>query len=144
MALFILASTISTPTPSTLQYLLMGTVDRSIIAVTSINDHDGLRAHHYDQLPGEFPRLGHHRFQNQTKNKDPGGGQVTDKGIAVPSINNEDGILIDYYTQYNGNGSTHCGWPAKDKWISFRDMWVLRSGSLTNCTLLKNDQVQQQ
>ena len=122
----------------------MGTVDSSIIAVTSISDHDGLRMHHYAQLPGEFPRIGPHRYPNKTKHTDPNGGHVTDKGIAVPSINNEDGIRIDYYTQYNGDGSTDGGWPAKDKWISFMDMWVLKGRSLTDCALLKNDQVQQQ
>ena len=122
----------------------MGTVDSSIIAVTSINDHDGLRVHHHAQLPGEFPRIGPHRYQNKTKSTDQGEGHVTNKGIAVPSINNEDGIRIDYYTQYNGDGSTDGGWPAKDRWISFVDMLVLEIRSLTDCALLKNDQVQQQ
>ena len=122
----------------------MATVDSSIIAVTSIDDHDGLGVHYHAQLPGEFPRIRIHRYQNKTKITDPSGGHVKDKGIAVPSINNEDGIRIDYYTQYDGNGSTDGGWPAKDKWISFVDMWVLKSRSLTDCALLKNDQVQQQ
>lgn len=27
------------------------------------------------------------------------------------------------YTSYNGDGSAANGWPAKDKWISFDDMW---------------------
>ena len=153
----------------------MGTVDSSIVAVTSIDDHDGLRAHYHAQLPGEFPRIGpHYRHPNNTgkadpekadpkkadpekedpekkdpekedpEKADPNGGHVTNKGIAVPSINNDDGIRIDYYQQYNGNGSTDGGWPAKDKWISFRDMWVLKSRSLTGCALLKIGQVQQQ
>ena len=138
----------------------MGTVDSSIVAETSIDDHDGLRAHYHAQLPGEFPRIGpHYRHPNNTEKADPekkdpekedpekadpNGGHVTNKGIAVPSIDNDDGIRIDYYQQYNGNGSTDGGWPAKDNWISFRDMWVLKSRSLTGRALLKIEQVQQQ
>ena len=138
----------------------MGTVDSRNIAVTSIDDHDGLRVHYHAQLPGEFPRIGpHYRPQNRTEKadpekadpekadpekEDPNEGHVTNKGIAVPSVDNDDGIRIDYYQQYNGNGSTDGGWPEKDKWISFRDMWVLKSRSLTGRALLKIEQVQQQ
>ena len=168
----------------------MGTVDSRNIAVTSIDDHDGLRVHYHAQLPGEFPRIGpQYPPQNRSENadpkqadpkkrdpkkehpkkedpkkedpekedpekadtekadpekEDPNEGHVTNKGIAVPSVDNDDGIRIDYYQQYNGNGSTDGGWPEKDKWISFRDMWVLKSRSLTGRALLKIEQVQQQ
>ena len=103
----------------------MAQVDSSIVAVTSINDHDGLRIHNQAQRHGRFSHIGFHHYQNATRTTDPGEATVTESGIAVPSVNNKDGILVDYYTQYNGNGSTDEGWPAKDKWISFMDMCVL-------------------
>ena len=103
----------------------MAQVESSIVAVTSINDQDGLSMHDQPQRHGRFSRIEVHHYENKTKNTDPGGGTVTDSGLAVPSVNNQDGILVDYYTQYNGNGSTDEGWPAKNKWISFMDMCVL-------------------
>lgn len=121
----------------------MAKVVSNIVAVTSINDQDGLHVHHA-LLHGAFPRLEAHRYRNKTKTADSGGGQVTDSGIAVPSVNNQDGILIDYYAQYNGNGSTDDGWPPKEKWISFRDMCVLDMRTVATCSLLRDDQVQQQ
>lgn len=121
----------------------MAKVVSNIVAVTSINDQDGLHVHHA-LLHGAFPRLEAHRYRNKTKTADSGGGQVTDSGIAVPSVNNQDGILIDYYAQYNGNGSTDDGWPPKEKWISFRDMCVLDMRSVATCSSLRDDQVQQQ
>ena len=115
----------------------MATVDNSIVAVTSINDQDGLSMRNQVQRHGSFSRIGVYRYHNTTKNSDPGGGKVTDSGIAVPSVNNQDGILIDYYTQYNGNGSTDDGWPVKDRWISFMDMCVLYTHSLADWAVLK-------
>ena len=122
----------------------MAKVVSNIVAVTSINDQDGLRAPDHPQRHGAFSRLEAHRYHNKTKTTDPGGDKVMDKGIAVPSVNNQDGILIDYYTQYNGSGSTDDGWPAKEKWVSFMDMCVVNMRSFINCGLLKNGQVQQQ
>ena len=52
------------------------------------------------------------------------GGKVSNTAIQTKTINNQDGILVDYYKQYNGNGSTAQGWPAKTSWISFQDMQV--------------------
>ena len=103
----------------------MAQVESSIVAVTSVNNQDGVRMHHQTQRHGRVSRIGVHHYQNKTKITDPSGGTVTDSGIAVPSVNNEDGILVDYYRQYSGNGSTHEGWPARNKWISFMDMCVL-------------------
>lgn len=116
----------------------MAKVVSKIVAVTSINDQDGLRVH-YAHLHGAFPHLEAHRYCNKTKTADSDGGKVMDSGIAVPSVNNQDGILIDYYTQYNGNGSTDDGWPPKEKWISFRDMCVLAMRSVANCSSLRDD-----
>ncbi len=120
----------------------MAQVDSIIVAVTFINDHDGLRVHDQAQRYSNISRIWHHSYPNTTKSTDPSAGTVTDSGIAVPFVNNQDGILIDYYRQYNGNGSTDGGWPAKDKWISFMDMCVLLIHPLANHVLLKNDQVQ--
>ncbi|KAB2580097.1 putative exo-beta- -glucanase protein [Lasiodiplodia theobromae] len=52
------------------------------------------------------------------------GGVVTG-AAAVASINNRDGIGAgkDSYTFYKGDGSPGAGWPTKDKWVSFEDMW---------------------
>ena len=120
----------------------MAQVVSSIVAVTSINDQDGLRIHGHSRFHSGISRIEPHRYHNKTKATDSDGGTVTDSGIAVPSVNNQDGLLIDYYTQYNGNGSTEDGWPAKNKWISFMDMCVLNICSVTDSVLLKNDQVQ--
>ena len=95
-----------------------------MVAVTSINDKDGLPMHDQAQRHTRLSRIKASHYHNTTQSTDPGGGKVTDPGIAVPSVNNQDGILIDYYTQYNGNGSIHDGWPPKHKWISFMDMCV--------------------
>ena len=103
----------------------MATVNNSLVAVTSINDQDGLPMHNQAQRHSSLSRFQAYRYHNTTRDSDPSGGKVTDSGIAVSSINNHDGVLIDYYTPYNGNGSTDDGWPAKDKWISFMDMCVL-------------------
>ena len=103
----------------------MATVNNSLVAVTSVDDQDGLAKHNQAQHHSGLSRFQAYRYHNTTRNSDPGGGKVTDSGIAVSSINNQDGVLIDYYTPYNGNGSTDDGWPAKDKWISFMDMCVL-------------------
>lgn len=103
----------------------MAKVDDGVVAVTSVNDQDGLPMHNQAQRHSSLSRIEAYRYHNTTRTTDPGGGKVTNSGIAVPSVNNQDGILIDYYTQYNGNGSTDDGWPAKDKWISFMDMCVL-------------------
>lgn len=119
----------------------MTKVVSNVVAVKSINDQDGLHAHH-THLHGAFPHLQAHRYRNKTKTADTGEGKVTDSGIAVPSVNNQDGILIDHYTQYNGDGSTDDGWPPKEKWISFTDMCVLDMRPVTNCSLLRDVQVQ--
>ena len=100
--------------------------------MTSINDQDGLPMHIQAQRHSSLSRIEASRYHNKTQTTDPGGGKVTDGGIAVPTVNDQDGILIDYYRQYNGNGSTDDGWPSKDKWISFMDMCVLDTPSLTN------------
>ncbi|KAM0804669.1 hypothetical protein BDR22DRAFT_878779 [Usnea florida] len=111
----------------------MAKVESSTVAVTSINDQDGLVLQNENQLPSSVSRieayLQHNKTQsvdsdsNSDSDSDPSGGKVTVDGIAVTSINNHDGVLIDYYQQYSGNGSTDGGWPAKDKWISFMDMF---------------------
>ena len=58
---------------------------------------------------------------------DATGGQVSNGNVAVTSINNNDGIGAgsDTYKQYNGDGTTGAGWPAKSKWVSFVDMSVI-------------------
>ncbi|KAL3428245.1 hypothetical protein PVAG01_01754 [Phlyctema vagabunda] len=52
------------------------------------------------------------------------GGYVTG-GAAVSSINNQDGIGAgtDHYTMYYGDGSAGAGWPYKENWVSFEDMF---------------------
>ena len=120
----------------------MAQVDSSIVAVTSINNEDGLRGHIQAQHGAKFSRVGTSYYPNTTRTTEPGEGTVTESGIAVPSVNNEDGILIDYYKQYNGNGSTDDGWPERDKWISFMDMCVLYICCFAECILLNHNQVQ--
>ena len=112
----------------------MAKVESSTVAVTSINDQDGLALQNEKQLPSSVSHietyLQHNRTQSVDSDSDSNpdsdstGGKVTVDGIAVTSINNHDGVLIDYYQQYSGDGSTDGGWPAKDKWISFMDMCV--------------------
>ncbi|PQE14038.1 glycoside hydrolase protein [Rutstroemia sp. NJR-2017a BBW] len=52
------------------------------------------------------------------------GGRVTG-GAAVTTINNQDGVGAgsDSYTLYLGDGSDHAGWPHKENWVSFEDMF---------------------
>ncbi|KAH8601169.1 hypothetical protein B0O99DRAFT_608181 [Bisporella sp. PMI_857] len=52
------------------------------------------------------------------------GGVVTG-GAAVSSINNNDGIGAgsDRYVMYRGDGSLEAGWPTKDQWVSFEQMF---------------------
>ncbi|PQE08386.1 glycoside hydrolase protein [Rutstroemia sp. NJR-2017a WRK4] len=52
------------------------------------------------------------------------GGYVTG-GAAVTTINNQDGIGAgsDSYTMYWGDGSDTAGWPHKEDWVSFEDMF---------------------
>jgi len=52
------------------------------------------------------------------------GGVVTG-GAKVTSINNQDGIGggQDKYTMYWGDGSAGAGWPAKENWVSFENMF---------------------
>lgn len=52
------------------------------------------------------------------------GGVVTG-GAAVTTINNQDGIGAgsDSYTMYWGDGSLQAGWPTKEQWVSFEDMF---------------------
>ena len=134
----------------------MAKVESSTVAVTSINDQDGLVMQDENQLPSSVSRIEAYLHQNRTQSvdsdsngekvsvdSDSSGGKVTNDGIAVTSINNHDGVLIDYYTQYSGNGSTDGGWPAKDKWISFMDMCVQYPRPLIDYVILKNVQVQQ-
>ena len=110
----------------------MAKVESSTVAVTSINDQDGLVMQNENLLPSSVSRIEAYLRQNRTQSvdsdsdpdSDSSGGKVTVDGIAVTSINNHDGVLIDYYQQYSGNGSTDGGWPAKEKWISFMDMCV--------------------
>ena len=110
----------------------MAKVESSTVAVTSINDQDGLVMQNENLLPSSVSRIEAYLRQNRTQSvdsdsdsdSDSSGGKVTVDGIAVTSINNHDGVLIDYYQQYSGNGSTDGGWPPKDKWISFMDMCV--------------------
>ena len=54
------------------------------------------------------------------------GGTVSNGNVAVTTINDNDGIGAgsDTYTQYNGDGTTGDGWPAKTQWVSFVDMSV--------------------
>ncbi|KAL7932834.1 hypothetical protein V8C35DRAFT_305610 [Trichoderma chlorosporum] len=54
------------------------------------------------------------------------GGKVTNKNLArFDNSNIEDGVGngTDWYHLYLGNGSVAAGWPSKDKWISFEDMF---------------------
>ncbi|KAL7940174.1 hypothetical protein V8C42DRAFT_338325 [Trichoderma barbatum] len=54
------------------------------------------------------------------------GGKVTNKALArFDNSNIEDGVGngTDWYHLYLGNGSTAAGWPSKDKWVSFEDMF---------------------
>ena len=52
------------------------------------------------------------------------GGVVTG-GAAVTSINNHDGIGAgqDVYRTWSGPGTSQAGWPRKDQWVSFEDMF---------------------
>ncbi|KAL6712790.1 hypothetical protein ACLMJK_009631 [Lecanora helva] len=50
-------------------------------------------------------------------------GQVSNSAIAVTMNSNDDGIHLDHYNQYMGDGSIAAGWPAKESWISFPDMF---------------------
>ncbi|KAH7053395.1 hypothetical protein B0J12DRAFT_55214 [Macrophomina phaseolina] len=52
------------------------------------------------------------------------GGVVT-SGAAVSTINNQDGIGggSDTYRLYTGDGSLEAGWPTKEQWVSFEDMF---------------------
>jgi hypothetical protein len=55
------------------------------------------------------------------------GGNVTVKATArFDNSNVQDGIGngTDAYTLYLGNGTTLAGWPSKDSWVSFEDMYV--------------------
>ena len=122
----------------------MAKVNSSIVAVTSINNQDGLPVHNQIQDGSSVSRIKAYQSHNQSQTTDPSGGQVTNDGLAVPIVDNHDGILIDYYTPYNGNGSIDAGWPAKDRWISFMDMCVLYTRTLIHYVLRKYDQVQQQ
>jgi DhnA family fructose-bisphosphate aldolase class Ia len=38
--------------------------------------------------------------------------------------------LGDVYTNYHGNGSPEAGWPTKDKWISFGEMWANNAATM--------------
>ena len=122
----------------------MAEVNNSIVAVTSINNQDGLPVHNQAQDDSSVSPIQAYQHYNKTQATDPSGGKVTNDGLAVPAVNNHDGILIDYYTPYNGNGSTDAGWPAKDKWISFMDMCVRYTRAFIHYVLRKYDQVQQQ
>ncbi|KAL6818093.1 hypothetical protein GGI42DRAFT_309346 [Trichoderma sp. SZMC 28013] len=54
------------------------------------------------------------------------GGKVTNKNLArFDNSNIEDGVGngTDWYHLYLGNGSVAAGWPSKDKWVSFEDMF---------------------
>lgn len=118
----------------------MTKVNNSIVAVTSINDQDGVPVHNQPQHHSSVLRIETYRSHNKTQSTAPGRGRVIDSDIAVPTVDNQDGILIDYYTQYNGNGSTDDGWPSKDKWISFMDMCVLDTPSVTRYLLTEDRQ----
>lgn len=117
----------------------MAKVNNSIVAVTSINNQDGLPVHNQTQDDSNVSRIEAYQSHNKTQTTDPSGGKVTNDGLAVPIVNNHDGILIDYYTPYNGNGSIDAGWPAKDKWISFMDMCVRYTCAFIDYVLPKYD-----
>ncbi|CAF9915366.1 MAG: hypothetical protein ALECFALPRED_010125 [Alectoria fallacina] len=123
VASFLLAPTISGSAYAQLPYLHMTKVNNSLVAVIAINDQDGVPMHNQPQHHSNVLRIETYRSHKKTQSTAPGRGRVIDSGIAVPTVDNQDGILIDYYTQYNGNGSTDDGWPSKDKWISFMDMF---------------------
>lgn len=120
----------------------MAKVNNSIVAVTSINNQDGLPVHNQAQDDSSVSRIQVYQSYNKTQSADPSGGKVTNDGLAVPTVDNHDGILIDYYTPYHGNGSTDAGWPAKDKWISFMDMCVRCTRAFIHYVLPKYVQVQ--
>jgi len=69
---------------------------------------------HFNNTPASIPAL-------QARAT---GGVVTG-GAAVTSINNQDGIGAgtDQYTLYLGDGSQGAGWPTKESWVSFEDMF---------------------
>lgn len=117
----------------------MAKVENSIVAVTSINEQDGLPRHNPAQHQSSVSRIKAYHHQNKTLSTNPSGGKVTNDALAVPIVNNQDGILIDYYTPYSGNGSTDDGWPAKEKWISFMDMCVRYTYVSIHYVLPKND-----
>jgi hypothetical protein len=52
-------------------------------------------------------------------------GGVVSGGAAVTTINDHDGIGAgpDKYTMYWGDGSQQAGWPTKEQWVSFEDMF---------------------
>lgn len=58
-------------------------------------------------------------------------------GNAEDAGNVSDGIGagIDLYKMYTGDGSAAAGWPAKDQWVSFKDMQdlMLLYNLMSNC-----------
>lgn len=55
------------------------------------------------------------------------GGQVSNPALQTTTINNQDGTGAgtDKYHFYTGDGTTRAGWPSKDQWVSFEDMFVI-------------------
>lgn len=43
--------------------------------------------------------------------------------------------MVPAYTFYEGDGSTAAGWPSKDRWVNFDEMWSRQVGQIrTQCT----------
>jgi hypothetical protein len=61
------------------------------------------------------------------------GGVVTG-GAAVSTINDHDGIGAgkDTYKLYLGDGSLEAGWPTKEQWVSFEDMFNANKAIMFN------------
>lgn len=55
-------------------------------------------------------------------------------GSTAPSATSVNAEIGDSYTMYNGDGSVETGWPGKDEWTPFDDMWATNKDTIaTSC-----------
>lgn len=97
-------------------------------------DHVGYKVASWNgSIPASEARLPPHLLTRAT------GGVVTG-GAAVTSINNQDGIGSgsDTYKLYKGDGSLEAGWPTKEQWVSFENMFNNNKQILSNSCVWNN------
>lgn len=58
--------------------------------------------------------------------------------IGANTASNDGGFkhTSNAYRQYDGDGSTNAGWPQKNQWVSFEDMYVIPNSRITIDTML--------